>query len=127
VKLLNLKLSPFGAPVPAEQVKRQLTALGSGREGLIKQAKEKLVQMGPGVVPILHQEMDAADWGEAKRTIVARLAFDLHRQHRRATMLRAQLRTTDAAALLKRLAKASASHSAASFFDEAVRYRENVD
>ena len=127
VKLLQDRLEPFAATdVDKAEVRKLVIALGSGQEARVEKAKLTLFELGPGVVPILRAELSTESVSKDKKSTLVKLAFDIHRRYRRASMLLAQSESADAGAVVKRLKDAGASKSVSTFFNEAARYHESL-
>lgn len=126
-RLLETRLARFAEQDVAEaDVRKQLIAIGSGRKTLVEQAKQRLFELGPGVVPILRSELAAGELGDEKKSAIIQLAFKIQRRYRRASMLLAQLDSDQADAALDRMVRQSKSTHAAGFFEEAAEYRRSL-
>ena len=123
-KLLEARLSPFAdSDVNESEVRKNIVALGSGRAPLVARAKAKLFALGPGVVPLLRQTVADEQLGEAKKQMLVKLAFSIHRRYRRASMLLAQLESDRADTVLQALTHSSYSKQSSAFFEAAAQYR----
>ena len=126
-KLLEIHLAGFSeTEVSKASVRKPIIALGSGDESRIEKAENSLFELGPGVVPLLQAQLESGKLSEAKKTLVSKLAFTIHRRYRRASMLLAQLESTKADSIIERLVKASKSKRTASFFEEIAKYRQSL-
>ncbi len=127
VTLLEARLKPFAeTDVDKAEVRKHVVALGSGKAELVKRTRTKLFELGPGVVPILRAELASQSPSEEKKSAITKLAFEIHRRYRRASMLLAQVGSDDAAAAVQRLRQASKSKSVAAFIEEAARYQQSL-